>query len=413
MGLLPSIALRHLLARKRQSIVSLSGIVIGVAFFLAISSMMIGSQKDFIRMLVDNAAHITISDTFRQPSKQPAEILYPEGAVEITNVKPLTETRGIRNYRQILDSIRALPGVRATEVLEGQALLSFAGRDVNIVLNGMVPTDIAELTTIEEDMVEGTIEDLIADRNGIVLGRELLRQMALDVGDNISLAAANGEVRTFKIVGAFHTGLAAYDESQGFVDLKRAQALLNRPNRANRIIIKLDDEQQAQALAERLERRIGYKTVSWQEANENILSTLIVRNVIMYTVVSAVLLVAGFGIYNTISTVVLEKRRDIAILKSMGFRARDIRRIFLIQGFLLGLAGVSAGLPFGSLLIAGLGQLVFDPPEIDPIKLPMDWSPIQFVIAGGFAMAAALFAAWLPAKKGAEVLPVDILRGGQ
>lgn len=413
MGLLPSIALRHLLARKRQSIVSLSGIVIGVAFFLAISSMMIGSQKDFIRMLVDNAPHVTISDTYRQPSKQPVEILYPHGAVQITNVKPLTETRGIRNYRQILDSIRAAPGVRATEVLEGQALLSFAGRDVNIVLNGMVPADIAGLTTIEEDMVEGTIENLIADRNGIILGRELLQQMALDVGDNISLAAANGEVRTFKIIGAFHTGMAAYDETQGFVDLKRAQALLDRPNRANRIIVKLDDEQKAQALAERLERRIGYKTVSWQEANENILSTLIIRNIIMYTVVSAVLLVAGFGIYNTISTVVLEKRRDIAILKSMGFRSRDIRRIFLIQGFLLGLAGVVAGLPFGSLLIAGLGQIVFHPPEIDPIKLPMDWSPIQFIIAGGFAMGAALLAAWLPANKGAEVMPVDILRGGQ
>src|SRR5690606_11540454 len=121
----------------------------------------------------------------------------------------------------------------------------------------------------------------------------------------------------------------------------------------------------------------------------------------------------AFGIYNTISTVVLEKRRDIAILKSMGFRARDIKRIFLMQGFLLGLAGVAGGLPFGSLLIFGLGQITFYPPEMDPLQLPMDWSPVQFIIAGGFAMGAALLAAWLPARKGAQVLPVDILRGGQ
>lgn len=413
MALLSSIALRHILARKRQSVVSLSGIIIGVAFFLAISSMMIGSQNDFIKRLVDNAPHITISDTYRNPKKQPLESLYPAGAVELRNVKPQTETRGIRGYQKILESLQAMPGVRASAVLTGQALLSFAGRDVNIVLNGMIPKDIAGLTTIEEDMVQGSLDDLIADRNGIIIGEALLRQMSLDMNDNISLVAATGEVRTFKIVGTFHTGLATYDETQTFVDLKRVQALLNRPNRANTIIMKLDDEQQAQALAESIEKRFGYKTVSWQEANKNIMSTLMIRNVIMYAVVSAVLLVAAFGIYNTISTIVMEKRRDIAILKSIGFRANDIKRIFLIQGFFLGLAGVAAGLPFGSLLIAGLSKVTFYPPEMDPLNLPMDWSPLQFIIAGGFAMGAALLAAWLPANKGADVMPVDILRGGQ
>ena len=117
------------------------------------------------------------------------------------------------------------------------------------------------------------------------------------------------------------------------------QALLKRPNRANTIIVKLDDPQQAQHVAAEIERRFGYKSVSWQEASEDMMSTLVTRNIIMYTVVSAVLIVAAFGIYNVISTVVLEKQRDIAILKSIGFRARDIRRIFLIQGLLLGIAG--------------------------------------------------------------------------
>lgn len=413
MTLLSSIALRHLLARKRQSVVSLSGIIIGVAFFLAISSMMIGSQKDFIRLLVDNAPHITITDTYRHPGRQPLEMLYPDATVEIRNVKPLTETRGIRGYRQILETVRVMPNVRATAVLTGQALLSFAGRDVSIVLNGMVPADIAGLTTIEEDMVQGSIDDLVADRNGIIIGQALLEQMALDMGDNITLAAATGQVRTFKIVGTFHTGLADYDETQAFVDLKRVQALLDRPNRANTIIIKLDDEQRARELAASIERRIGYKTVSWQEKNENILNTLIVRNVIMYVVVSAVLLVAAFGIYNTISTVVMEKHRDIAILKSIGFRPADIRQIFLIEAIFLGLAGIAAGLPLGSLMIYGLGFLTFHPPDMDPLTLPMDWSPLQFIIAGGFAMLAALLAAWMPANKGAKVMPVDVLRGGQ
>lgn len=413
MTLLSSIAMRHLLARKRQTIVSLSGIVIGVAFFLAISSMMVGSQKDFIRQLIDNAPHITISDTYRNARKQPLEKLYPAAAVEVSNVKPLTETRGIRGYRQIVETIRAVPGARASASLTGQALLSFAGRDVTLSLNGMEPRDIVDLTTIEEDMVYGSVDDLIADRNGIIVGKELLRQMSLDMGDTITLSSATGQTRTFKIVGAFHTGRADYDVSQAFVDLKRVQALMNRPNRANTIIVKLDDEQKAQALATDIENRIGYKTISWQEANESIMSSLMIRNIIMYTVVSAVLLVAAFGIYNTISTVVLEKHRDIAIMKSMGFRARDIKKIFMTEGILMGLAGISAGLPLGCVFILALGQLTFRPPGIDPLKIPMDWSPIQFIIAGGFAMAAALLAAWLPAKKGAQVMPVDILRGGQ
>lgn len=413
MRLLIAIAFRHILVRKRQSIVSLLGIMIGVAFFLAISSMMQGSQKDFIRRLVDNAPHITVSDTYRNPTRQPVNILYPSGAVELRNVKPLTETRGLRGYRQILETIRTIPGLRASAVLTGQALLSFAGKDVNIVMNGMIPGEIRDITTIDEHMVHGTVDDLIANRGGVIVGTELMRTMALDIGDNITLAAATGQVRTFKIVASFRTGRSEYDLTQVFADIKRVQAMMNRANRANTIIINLDDPQAARDVARSIENRIGYKAVSWQESSEDILNTLMIRNIIMYTVVSAVLVVAAFGIYNIISTIVMEKLRDIAILKSMGFRARDIKRIFLVQGFLLGLAGILTGLPLGCLLMLGLGQIIFRPPGIDPLKMPIDWGAPQFLIAAAFAMGAAIMASWLPARKGASVLPVSILRGSQ
>ena len=144
------------------------------------------------------------------------------------------------------------------------------------------------------------------------------------------------------------------------------------------------------------------------------MSTLTTRNIIMYTVVSAVLIVAAFGIYNVISTVVLEKQRDIAILKSMGFRARDIRHIFLIQGVLLGLAGSAVGLPFGAGLMLGLMQIRLKfPGSSDPVPLPIDWNWPQFAIAAGFAMGAALCAGLLPARKAASVQPVEVLRGAQ
>jgi lipoprotein-releasing system permease protein len=411
MRLLAYIAFRHLMARKRQSIVSLLGIVIGVGFFLAISSMMQGSQRDFISRLVDKSPHITISDEYREPEIQPIEQLHPEGLVELRSIKPQADTRGIRGYRQVVEYIEGIPNLRVSAVQAGQGILSFAGRDANIQINGIIPQDLRDITTLQEDMKQGSIDDLIANRNGIIVGQELLRKYALSLNDNITVASAVGQVRTFKIVGVFRTGNAAYDEGTTYADIKRIQALMNRPDRANSIIIKMGDPQAAQTIAKKIEEQIGYKTVSWQEQNEGILNTLVIRNIIMYSVVSAVLIVAAFGIYNIISTVVMEKQRDIAILKSMGFKASDVKNIFIIQGVLLGIAGIMAGLPFGALLMTGLGQIVFRPPGIDPLKMPLDWGVGQFLIAGAFAMGAALLASWLPARKGARVLPVDILRG--
>lgn len=412
MALLFPIATKHLLARKRQSIVSLLGIVLGVAFFLAISSLMQGSQKDFIRRLVDNSPHITIMDEYRNPRLQPVLQLYPTGAVEIHRVKPLTETRGIRGYEQILARLRTRPGLLASPVLSGQALISFAGKDVAITLNGMIPSEIKNVSTIENYMIEGTIDDLIANQDGIVIGSELARKLSLIRGNNISIAATTGQVRTFKILGIFRTGRSDYDEHQAFISLKRVQALLNRPNRINTIIIKLPDPNQAREVAVQIEQEVGYKAVSWQEASEDILSTLTIRNIIMYTVVSAVLVVAAFGIYNVISTVVMEKHRDIAIMKSMGFHAQDIQRIFVIQGTLLGIVGCVAGLPLGSLFMFGLMQIRFKPPgSTEPIQMPIDWGFLQFAIAAGFALIAAIVAALLPARKAAKVAPVEILRG--
>lgn len=412
MHLLFSIALKHLFARKRQSIVSLSGIVLGVAFFLAISSLMQGSQNDFIDRLIDNSPHITVEDEYRNPRLQPAQQLY-SGAVEIRNLKPLTETRGIRGYEEILSYLGSQRGVQAASALLGQALVTFAGRDQAITLNGMVPAEIKGVTTIENYMTHGSIDDLIANPNGIVIGEEMSRKLSLSMGDNITVASPEGQLRTFKVLGMFRTGRADYDASQAFVDLKRAQALLNRHHRINRIIMKLDDPYQARHFATDLEEKISYKAISWQEASEDIMDTLAIRNIIMYSVVSAVLIVAAFGIYNIISTVVIEKQHDIAILKSMGFHARDIRRIFVIQGFLLGIAGCLAGLPLGSLLMVWLMNIRMKPPySTEYITLPLDWSWPQFALAAAFAMMASVMAALLPARKAAHVQPVDILRGG-
>ncbi|MEQ1789175.1 MAG: ABC transporter permease [Rickettsiales bacterium] len=412
MKLLIYIAIRHLLARKRQSIVSLLGIILGVAFFLAISSLMQGSENDFINRLVNNAPHILISDEYRNPRKQPVEKIYPNGAIEINSVKPITETRGIRGYGQIIEYLRSMQDVQAAPVLSGQGVVSFAGKDMAISIDGMFPEDIKDVTTIQDYMVSGSMNDLITNSDGIVIGKEMARILSLEKGDNITVTSPTGQVRVFKILGLFRTGRSGYDKSHGFVSLKRMQTLLDRPNRINSIIVKIPNPYEAQIVADDIESRIGYKSVSWQETSEDILSTLVIRNIIMYTVVSAVLIVAAFGIYNVISTVVLEKQRDIAILKSMGFRANDVKKIFIFQGIALGIIGCMVGIPTGNIFMYSLMQVSFKAPGATEVtQMPIDWGWEQFAIAIAFAMSASVVAALLPARKAATVQPVDILRG--
>jgi len=406
------IAVTHLLARKRQTLVSLSGIVLGTAFFLAVSALMQGSQADFIKRLVDNSPHITVYDEYRGADVQPAELEWPSAAVQIRNIKPQTEVRGIRGHQQKLAFIESLPGLRASPALVGSVVLTFAGRVEGISLTGIVPASMRRVSTIEEKIVAGSLEALDANPNGIVVGVGLVSKFRLAMGRNVTVATSDGVVRSMKIVGIFRTGNSAVDETQTYASLKRVQSLLDRPNRINRFVLQLDDPYSARSVAARIEQRVGYKSVSWLEASEDIMSLLTVRNIIMYSVVAAILVVAAFGIYNTISTIVMEKTRDIAIMKSMGFHAGDIRVIFVGEGLMLGLLGSTLGLALGALLMLVLGHVEIRVPSLgDPTHLPVYFGASQFLVAFGFAMASAIVAAWLPARKAGRVHPVDILRG--
>ena len=412
MAIALDVALAHLTSRKRQTLVSLTGVVLGVAFFLAVSSLMRGSEKDFLRRLVDNSPHITVYDEYRKPHDQPAALRWPDGAVAVRNVKPQRETRGIRGWPQRLAFIEAMPGLRAAPVLTGSAVLGFAGRQQGVQLSGVVPEKMKHVTTIEEKMTHGSLDALAANPNGIIVGQGLIDKFSLHLGSTLSVTAGDAQTRPLRVVGIFRTGNASYDEGQAYVLLKRAQALLGRETRINRVIIQLDDPYGARDAAQAIEAGTGYKSVSWVEASEDVLSLLLVRNIIMYSVVSAILVVASFGIYNTISTIVMEKTRDIAIMKSMGFHARDVRRIFLLEGLIVGLIGSGLGLLLGVGLMNVLAQVQIRPPGVvEIVHLPIWWGPEQYALAAAFALASCLAASYLPARRAGRVHPVDILRG--
>jgi len=412
MKLILELARGMLRRRRRQTIVSVSGVALGVAFFIAIAALMRGFQTYFVSQIIDVAPHITIKDETRTPPAQAAEIALGAGAVQVHGVKPRDTIRGIRSAGDKLAMLEAMEGVAAAPVLQGQALLRYGSRDVSASITGIDPARHARVSNIEKDMTAGRLEDLRGTANGIIIGEALAFKLGVQLGDTISAVSPFGVTLSMKVVGLFRTGIQQVDQSQGFALLKVSQVLQDRPNIVNQILVRLADVTRAEPLARRIEARFGDRTESWEEQNQNILTVFVIQNAIMYSVTGAILLVAAFGIYNIISTVVFEKTRDIAILKSLGFTEGDIQLLFLVQGIIAGILGALVGCLLGALMIEALAQVRFGvdtPSGQDRFILARDWR--VYMAASLFAVLAAATAAVIPARRASRLDPVQVVRG--
>ena len=408
--LLASVAARHLVGRRRQTLVAVSGVAVGVGFFLAVSAMMIGSQNDFIKTLIDAAPHIIISDELRSPPPQPGVRLYKGAAIDLRHYKVRNEVRGLKGWPEILRAVNALPGAVGSPSLTGAITLRSGGREEALTIVGVDPAVEEKVSAIEDKLRTGRLRDLESTQGGIIIGEEMARRLGLAMGDVVGATSASGNNRSLRIVGLFKRGQTQLSSSLGYVLLREAQSLLGRPFIINRIGVHLDDPYGAQLISRRLEERFAYKAESWEERSADFLSLLVTRNVIMYSVVSAILLVASFGIYTVVSNSVSDKRRDIAIMRSIGFSEGDLQLIFVFEGLALALVGIFVGWLLGYGLLAILGSLHF-PIGGDNERLPLDRSARQYVIAAAASLFSGVIAAWLPARKAARVDPVDILRG--
>ena len=412
MRLLFELARGMLARRRRQTLVSVLGVALGVAFFVAIAALMRGFQTYFIAQIIDVAPHITIKDEVRTPPLQAVRIAYPDGAVSLEGVKPQDRIRGIRAAGDKLGILEAMPGVAAAPVLTGQALLRYGSRDVSTSIVGIDPPRYRRVSNLEKDLVSGSLEDLRRTANGLIIGVGLAQRLGVGLGDSIVAVSPRGVSLQMKVVGVFRTGIITLDQQTAYSLLTVNQVLQDRQNVVNQILIRLDDATRAEPLAREIERRFGDRTESWEEQNANFLTVFVIQNAIMYSVTGAILLVASFGIFNIISTVVFEKTRDIAILKSLGFTERDIQLMFLFQGIVAGLLGALLGALIGAGMIEGLAQIRFNvdtPAGQDRFMLARDWR--IYVIAGFFAVASAGVAALIPARRAARLDPVQTVRG--
>ena len=410
MRLLFEIALTHIAGRGRQTLVSIAGVTLGVSFAIAMAALMQGSQQDFVGKLIDAMPHIQITDEQRTPPPQPASRAFD--VIEWRGLRPREDPRGILNPTAAIAALEGwVPGALAAS-LSLQGVARYGGTDRGVVILGITAAEEMEVSTLASDMTYGTLAALDASGFGAIIGDRLAKRLSAKPGDSLQLTASTGVSRRFKVVGLFHTGVVASDEGRVYVRLKTAQVLAGRQNALNDIRIRLTDPDAAPTVAARAESLLGYKAVSWQEANESLLEALKVRNVIMYTVVAAILVVAGFGIFNVVSIITYEKSRDIAILKSLGFTETDVRLVFLAEGAAMGAAGGILGMALGYGLTRLLGSIKFEVTQATELThLPVTVNPLHYLIAAGLALLAAGIAGYLPARKAAQGNPVDIIRG--
>jgi lipoprotein-releasing system permease protein len=267
-------------------------------------------------------------------------------------------------------------------------------------------------TSLRSQIISGKLDDYRTSRAGLILGSLLADKLQVGVGDSVQLTGPDPKPRTFTVSAIFRSGNNIIDERRGYTDLRTAQVLLKKPGYVSSIIIKLRDPERAPELAAHLERLFGHRARSWQERERGNLQIFSTLRLSAGITVSLIILLAGFLIFNTLTMAVVEKIREIAILRSMGYRRLDITLIFLGQGFVV--ASV------GSLLGAGAGALFTYFVSLIPIKVTgffytdrflVAWSWQHYVGAAAIAFVAVLGASFLPARRAANLPPVATLRG--
>ena len=409
MNLVFDIAWTHVRARVRQTGFAVAGVATGVGFSIMMAALMQGSQDDFTQRLVNTLPHITVSDERRTPPLQPAQKFFD--AAEIRGLKPEARRPGIKNPLATMASLEAwLPG-NVGPTVRVQAIIRYANRDIATSVIGIDPRREAKVSDLPKQMRGATLNALYRATNAIILGDRLSEKIGARIGANITLQTSEGARLTAQVVGFFHTGVRQVDESTAYVLIKTGQILARQTGLINELRIRLKDPLVAREVAARVEKETGYKSVSWQEANEELLSTFIIRNIIMYAVVGAILLVASFGTYNIISTITHEKARDIAIMKSLGLSEATVRSIFVIEALIIGLAGALAGFVLGYLLSRGLGSIRITNPFLDTDHLPLAYNVLHYLLAGMVALVSSVAAGYEPARKAARLYPVEIIRG--
>lgn len=407
------LAFRHLIARKRQSILTLLGVALGTGSFITFAAIMTGFQYYIIDQLVNNDAHVRISaeeTVISEDSLTPLIFPDKENVFWITLPGGQQQAAKINYplawYSRLDQDNRVLA---YAPQLSASVIFSKSGLTRGGALRGTVPEQQERVTNIENYMIEGKFSDIRSGGQKILIGDGLREKMGLRMGDSLLVSDGRAAPVPFKVVGVFKLGIVNIDDSTAFAHIRDVQSAIKRPGEISDIAIRLTDVDYSQEFAIQYSSLSQDKVLSWDQSNASILSVFSLQDFIRNFVTIAIMIVASFGIYNVLNIVVNQKRKDIGILRSMGFDGNDIVILFLLQGLVLGFLGGLTGLAIGFLMSQYLGTM-----QIAGMtdRLMINYSVDIYLIGLVMAIGASAFSSYLPARSASKLRPIDIVRGG-
>ena len=416
--LLLRIALRQIRYRKMLSFIAILGVALGVMALVVMNAIMKGFQERLKEQLIGASAHVAleaerVADDTRLLEgwvPGPGEIL-----AHVSHHAPSDRPARISEPFELARSLEHLPEIEAAcPMLFGQLSVSVGARRFQQGVRGILPNVQDRCTPLRRFVTVGRWEDFVHAGDTIFIGSQLAKDLSLTVGDRMTFHLEDGSARSLRISALFETGLYPLDHDVAFMHLNYAQSLLPLKVEVNRIDVRVQQPLAAVEVSQRLRRLTHYKVSSWIERNASSFSLFNLQNTVVGIQILAILTVGGFGILAIQIMIVLQKTFDIAILRSIGLRRRDILLIFMAQGTLLAFLGGLLGDLIGWRFIEFLDSLVDKTKAYsDDAILYMYKDPPSYLYGLLFAMTVGALASFLPAWRGARVEPVDVLRGRQ
>jgi len=388
------ISRRYLLTKRKEkfisliSVISVLGIAIGVLALIVVIGVMTGFDRDLRDKIVGNFSHISISGT------RPMEYS------EYENI-----AAKLKNYPQVIAS---------SPYAQGQILIEADRKFMALGLKGIEPDKEQRVTKIKDYIIEGNFFDLVP--GAVIVGKEFADYFGLNVGSELNIFSPFGKQTKLKITGIFKSGMYDYDLNLLLVHLETAQDILEMGKGISGCALKLDNMFAADKVKNELQQGLGfdYNFKTWMEANQSFFAALKLEKLTMFIILTLIILVASFNIVSTLVILVVDKTKDIGILKALGMSSGNIRRIFTYEGLIIGALGTFLGVAGGIILCFLLKKYQFIqlPKDIYYInRLPVAiefWPDIALIIIS--ALTITLIATLYPANKAAGMAPVEALR---
>jgi len=398
------VSLRYLRAKRKQkfisliTLISILGVAVGVMALIVVLSVFTGFTEGLRDQIIGVNAHALVQ-------RLGSTINAPE---------------------EVAAAIEAVEGVEATTpYIYAQALISSATQSTGVVLRGIDADSAMRVLGIGEKMVAGRLTDLDspAEVPPIVLGRDMARQLQVGVGDKIRLISPNGplspmgvlpRIRTCVVAGIFETGMFEYDSTMGYINLDTARSLTDLRQGVHGIEVRVRDIDAANRTATAIQQALGhgYSVRDWMQLNRNLFAALKLEKFGIFIALNLIILVAALNIISALIMMVMEKNRDIAILKSMGATTKAIMRIFFYQGMVIGLAGTILGMGSGLGLCALLKRykIIELPSNVYPMStMPIKVVPLDVTVIAVSALLITLIATLYPSWKASRIRPAEAL----